>query len=421
MEENQQEKLKNEPSLILSSPQSTESSFTFEDTSATKKIFSLDKRIRAVAGGTSASKTISILIWIIDYCQTPENKNKLVTVTSESYPHLLGGAMLDFQAIMRDGNYWKETSWVRNPRSTYTFETGNKVEFVPFDTYGKAHGGRRDVLFVNEGNYMAYNIVDQLITRTRETVWLDWNPTSEFWFYTDMLGLREDIDFITLTYKDNEALDEATIKEIESHKHLKEWWRVYGLGQLGEIESRIYTGWNNIDSIPEEARLLKYGLDFGYSNDPTTIDAIYKWNDSIIIDEVLHQKRLSNKQIAETLLNIDKATVIADSAEPKSIDEIKSHGIQIIPSVKGKDSVNNGIQLVQAEKIFLTKRSINTWKEYRNYTWLTDKEGTIINTPSPIWNHHMDGIRYALSSGGKKKWTASDPGGVKPYFTGLPV
>ena len=394
--------------------------FSIEDTTATRRIFELTKRIRAVAGGTSASKTISIIIWLIDYCQSPKNKNKLVTVTSESYPHLLGGAMLDFQTIMKDRGYWDDNKWVRNPRTMYTFETTNKIEFVPFDTYGKAHGGRRDVLFVNEGNYMAYNIVDQLITRTRETIWMDWNPTSEFWFYTDMQGLRDDIDFITLTYKDNEALDEATVKEIESHKHLKQWWQVYGLGQLGDLEGKIYTGWNMIDTIPEEARLEKYGLDFGYSNDPTAIDAIYKWNDSLVIDEILHQKRLSNKEISEVILSQDKATVIADSAEPKSIDEIASYGINIIPSVKGKDSVNNGIQVVQGKKIFLTKRSINTWKEYRNYLWQTDKEGKITNDPSPIFNHHMDDIRYAIAGVPTRKWTSSPAGGVLPYFQGMP-
>ena len=394
--------------------------FNIKDTTATKQIFKLTKRIRAVAGGTSASKTISILIWLIDYCQSSKNINKLVTVTSESYPHLLGGAMLDFQTIMKDRGYWNEDRWVKNPRTMYTFETTNKIEFVPFDTYGKAHGGRRDVLFVNEGNYMAYNIVDQLITRTREVIWLDWNPTSEFWFYTDMQGLRDDIDFITLTYKDNEALDKSTIKEIESHKHIKAWWQVYGLGQLGDLEGRIYTGWQIIDEIPKEARLEKYGLDFGYSNDPTAADAIYKWNDSIIIDEVIHQKGLSNKQIAEHFLNIEKAIVVADSAEPKSIDEINEYDVPIIPSVKGKDSVNNGIQVVQTKKIFVTRRSYNTLKEYRNYLWITDKDGKITNKPSPIWNHHMDGIRYAFTSGGLRKWTPSDPGGVLPYHEGLP-
>lgn len=399
----------------------TTATFNIKDTTATKRIFELKKRIRAVAGGTSASKTISILIWLIDYCQSKKNSNKLVTVTSESYPHLLGGAMLDFQTIMKDRGYWKESRWVKNPRTMYTFETTNRIEFVPFDTYGKAHGGRRDVLFVNEGNYMPYNIVDQLITRTREVIWLDWNPTSEFWFYQDMLGLRDDIDFITLTYKDNEALDLATIKEIESHKHLKQWWKVYGLGELGDLEGKIYTGWNQLDELPKEAVLDKYGLDFGYSNDPTAGGAVYKWDGAIILDELIYQKRLSNKQIAEVFLSQDeKAVIVADSAEPKSIDEISSYGLVCIPSAKGKDSVNNGIQVVQNKKVFVTRRSVNLWKEYRNYLWMTDKDGAILNQPSPIFNHHMDWVRYTQTTGQKIKWTASDPGGLKPLYEGMP-
>ena len=237
-----------------------------KDTTATRKIFKLKKRIRAVAGGTSASKTISILVWLIDYAQT--TKGELLTVVSESFPHLSGGAMKDFETIMKSQGYWKDEQWVKTPKPTYTFETGTQLEFLTVDSYSKAHGPRRDVLFMNECNGMEYKIADQLITRTRKIVWLDWNPSSEFWFYTEMLPNRNDIDFITLTYKDNEALDETTIAEIESHKHNKNWWRVYGLGQLGEIEGRIYTGWNIIDEIPHTARLERRGLDFGYSVDP---------------------------------------------------------------------------------------------------------------------------------------------------------
>lgn len=389
------------------------------DTTATKRIFELKKRIRAVAGGTAASKTMSILIWLIDYCQSSDNEGKLATVTSESYPHLLKGAMLDFQKIMKDRGYWKDDLW-HDTKHTYTFETDNKLEFATFDTYSKAHGARRDVLFVNEGNNMPYNIVDQLMVRTRETVWLDWNPTASFWFYEDMLGMRDDIDFITLTYKDNEALDETTIKEIESHKHNRAWWQVYGLGQLGELEGRIYTGWNIIDQVPKEARLEKYGLDFGYSVDPTAADAIYKWNDAIVIDEIIHQKGLSNRQISELFLNLPRASVIADSAEPKSIDEIASYGVPIFPSKKGRDSVNQGIQYVQDQKTFITKRSVNTLKEYRNYLWKVDREGKTTNVPNDIWNHHMDDIRYAVSSGrGSNIWDAGDPGGVAPYIEGV--
>ena len=392
--------------------------FNFVDTTATRKIFELNKRIRAVAGGTSASKTVSILVWLIDYCQS--HKNKLASVISESYPHLLGGAIRDFENIMKDRNYWKDSNWVKNPRTIYTFETGSQLEFFSPDTYGKAHGPRRDVLFGNEVNNLPYNIMDQLIIRTREIVWLDWNPVAEFWFYNEMLGKRDDIDFITLTYKDNEALDATTVAEIESHRNNHAWWQVYGLGQLGELEGRIFTGWGIIDEIPKEARLTRYGLDFGYSNDPSASDALYVYNGAIIIDEILHQKGLQNRQIADIFLNIDRALIIADSAEPKSIDELRSYGLNIIGAQKGKDSVNQGIQYVQGQKVFITKRSVNTLKEYRNYLWLTDKNGIIINEPSPIWNHHMDAIRYGMES---LKTTEpakpqTDFGGVLPYIPG---
>jgi len=397
----------------------------YESTTATEKIKALDKRIRAVAGGTSASKTISILLWLIAYCQTKQSRDKLVTVTSESYPHLLGGAIADFQNIMRDRNYWKDDRWVRNPRTVYTFETGNVMEFVTFDTYGKAHGGRRDVLFVNEGNYMAYNIIDQLMVRTREVVWLDWNPTAEFWFYSEMLDKRDDIDFITLTYLDNEALDLTTISEIESHKNNKAWWDVYGLGKLGQLEGRIYKGWNEVDDIPKEARLVRYGLDFGYSIDPTVIIAIYVYNGAFILDEVTYQKGLSNRTIADILLNKDRALVIADSSEPKSIDEIAEYGVNIIGSRKGAGSVYQGIQYVQDQNISITKRSLRTLKAYRNYLFVKDKQtGKFINEPDDTiheWSNSQDAIRYGLES---LKATAPRPiqtdfGGVKSYMEGM--
>src|ERR1051325_2952507 len=154
-------------------PQSTEEllpkKFNFTDTTATKKIFSLKKRIRAVAGGTAASKTVSILFWLIDYCQTKQSRAKICHVVSESFPHLESGSMLDFQSIMKDRGYWNDARW-HDTKHEYTFETGNKLRFTSVDTYGKAHGPRRDVLFVNECNNLDYNIVDQLITRTREIV-----------------------------------------------------------------------------------------------------------------------------------------------------------------------------------------------------------------------------------------------------------
>jgi phage terminase large subunit len=398
--------------------------FSFQDTQATRKIFSLTKRIRAVCGGTSASKTVSIVIWCIDYCQRLQGKDKLVTVTSESYPHLQKGAMLDFETIMKDRGYWKDENW-NSTRHEYTFETGNKLEFSTFDTYSKAHGARRDVLFVNEGNNMPYNIVDQLMVRTRETVWLDWNPTSEFWFYSEILPKRDDVDFITLTYKDNEALDLVTISEIESHKGNKQWWTVYGLGQLGTLEGRIYQGWVEIDDIPSEAILRRYGQDFGYTNDPTVIEAIYYWNGAYIIDEVAYQKGLSNKSIADILLNRERAMVVADSAEPKSIQEIYDYGINIVGAKKGQGSVLQGIQWVQGLKIFITKRSVRTLKGYRNYLFTQDpKTGKFINEPDDTiheWSNPMDAVRYGLDSFRPLQPTVqnNDTGGVNPFIPGI--
>ena len=368
--------------------------FRFSDTTATRKVFELKKRIRAVAGGTSASKTISILVWLIDYCQSPKNKNKVCTVTSESYPHLEGGAILDFKSIMQDRGYWDDSQW-NETKHVYKFGS-NTLEFKSMDKYGKAHGPRRDVLFVNEANNLKYDIVDQLMVRTRETVWMDWNPTSEFWFYTEMLGNRDDIDFITLTYKDVECLDDVTIREIESHKNNKNWWRVYGLGLMGEVEGRIYGGWQIIDDIPHEARLERYGLDFGYTNDPSAIVAVYKYNNGLIFDEILYQKGLSNKDLADVILNLDRALVICDSAEPKSIHELVVYGLPALACKKGKDSVVHGIQRIQYQKVSITKRSINMLKEYRNYMWEQDKDGKFINSPIDFNNHCLDAARYAV-------------------------
>lgn len=380
------------------------------DTTATRKIFSLKKRIRAVSGGTSASKTISILVWIIDYGQS--TKNEIVTVVAESFPHLNLGAIRDFKSIMASSGYWDDSRW-NESNHTYTFPGKTVLEFISFDKFGKAHGPRRDVLFINEANNLPYNIVDQLITRTRKIVWMDWNPSNEFWFYTEMLGKRDDVDFITLTYKDNEALDEVTIHEIESHKDNAAWWTVYGLGQLGEVEGRIYTGWQIIDSIPHEARLARRGLDFGYSVDPTVIVDIYEYNGGFIVDENTYQKGLSNKSIADILLAQDgRVLTVADSAEPKSIQEIKDYGVNIIGATKGQGSVSQGISFVQAQKISVTSRSVKTIKAYRNYLNRKGNDGKFVNEPDDTiheWSNPMDAIRYGLSSYKPKVEEKLDP------------
>ena len=364
--------------------------------SAYLHIKSLKKRIRAVQGGTGASKTVSIILWLIALAQS-DKKPTLTSIVSESFPHLRRGAMRDFLLILHEHNYFQDLRWDKT-NNIYTFETGSQIEFFSVDQPEKVRGARRDRLFINECNNIPFNAFEELEVRTKEFVFLDWNPVSEFWFYNEVLGRREDLDHITLTYLDNEALSQEIKDSIETRRNRSGWWIVYGLGQLGSIEGKIYKDWAIIDEIPHEARLERYGLDFGYTNDPTAIVAVYYYNGGYILDEVLYAKGMSNKQIADTFLNKKKALVIADSAEPKSIDEIKIYQLNIIPTKKGKDSVRQGIQIVQDQPISITKQSVNILKEYRNYLWETDKDGKILNEPEHIWSHSMDAIRYAMSS-----------------------
>jgi phage terminase large subunit len=368
----------------------------FSITNATRKIAKLKKRIRAIQGGTSAGKTIGIIQVLIDLAQR-DTTPTLTSITSESLPHLKRGAMRDFLMIMQEHKYFKDARWNKSD-FTYTFETGSKIEFFSTDQPDKVRGPRRDRWFGNEINHIALETAEQMEVRTKDFIIWDWNPTNEFWFYTDILGKRDDVDHLILTYRDNEALDREIVKSIESRKNRKGWWQVYGEGMLGEVEGKIYKDWQIIDSIPFEARLERFGLDFGYSNDPSSLVAVYKYNGGYILDEIIFQKGLSNKQLADTILNQEQALVIADSAEPKSIDEIKSYGVNIIPTLKGKDSVCNGIQMVQDQRISVTKRSVNIIHEYRNYLWLTDKNGKILNEPEHTFSHSMDAIRYALTS-----------------------
>lgn len=369
----------------------------FIRTTATRKIMGMKKRIRIVQGGSSASKTISILLYLIALAQT-DKKKTLTSICSESIPHLKRGAIRDFKNIMVEHGYWKDDNW-NTTDSMYTFETGSQIEFFSTDNGDKLRGARRDRLFINECNNVSFEAFEQLEIRTSEFIYLDYNPSNEFWVQTELMGNRTDLDFIIITYKDNEALGDSIVQALEQRKDRKGWWQVYGLGQLGEIEGKIYRDWLIIDSVPHEAVLERYGLDFGYTNDPTAIVAVYRYNGGYILDEICFQKGLSNKQIADIIANQPgQALTIADSAEPKSIDELSSYGVSTFGAEKGRDSIKNGIQIVQMQRISVTKRSINIIKEYRNYLWMTDKNNKVIEVPEGGYDHTMDAIRYALTS-----------------------
>lgn len=396
----------------------------FEETTATKKIKKLDKRLRAVAGGTSASKTVSILLYLIAKAQY-DKKPSLTSVVSESFPHLRKGAMRDFLEIMQSHGYFKDDLWSKTD-FTYTFETGSKLEFFSADQPGKVRGPRRDRLFVNEVNNVPKETFDQLVLRTREFVFADWNPVADFYIYEDY-GINDDpisveaghVDFIILTYKDNEALDQEIVDEIERRKLNKQFWRVYGEGKRGEMEGRVFTGWKPIDEIPHEARLERRGLDFGYSNDPTAIVDIYYYNGGYILDEQLYRKGMSNKMIADYLNNLPSPNtiVMCDSAEPKSIDELRTYGVPALAVNKGRGSVNQGIQYVQDKRISYTKKSLNLAKEYRNYLWDEDKDGHRINKPVDIFNHLLDAVRYGFEGMRPKKKQQTTSGNLTSLWS----
>lgn len=372
----------------------------FQKTTATKKILALEKRIRAVQGGSSASKTISILLYLIARAQHDTEKT-LTSVVSESIPHLKRGALRDFKNVMQAHHYWADSNWNATD-SIYTFETGSQIEFFSTDNGDKLRGARRDRLFMNEANNCTFEAFEQLEIRTKDFIFLDWNPSNSFWFYEEILGKREDVEHIILTYKDNEALDPQIVEALEQRKNRKGWWQVYGLGLLGEVEGKIYKDWQIIDEVPHEARLERRGLDFGYTNDPTVIEDIYYYNGGYIIDEICYQKGLSNRSIADLILATERPDVltIADSAEPKSIEEIREYGVNIVGAIKGPGSVSKGIQTVQDQKISITKRSVRTIKAYRNYLFYVDRNGVVTNDPDDSvheWSNSMDAIRYGFS------------------------
>lgn len=363
-------------------------------TTAINKILGLNKFVRAIKGGTSAGKTFGVIPVLIHTCA--KHPLKEVSVVSESLPHLKRGAIRDFKKIMQVSGRWLASRW-NATESRYTFKNGSFIEFFSADDDTKLRGARRDILYINECNNVTFNAYTELAMRTKECIYLDWNPVNEFWFNEEVEN-DDNVDFITLTYKDNEAAPESAVdfilrakEKAKTSEYWANWYNVYGLGLQGSLEGVVFGNWKTIPSIPSEARLLGCGLDFGYSNDPTALIAVYKYNDTRILHEVLYKKGMVNQEIAPF---IPKETVWADSAEPKSIEEIRRLNVDIRPVEKGRDSIMFGIQTMQTQEYLVTESSTSLIKELRNYCYDTDKNGKTLNKPIDDYNHAIDAVRY---------------------------
>jgi phage terminase large subunit len=374
-------------------------------TTAIRKILRLRNRIKIIQGGTSAGKTFGILPILIS--KAAKRPLMEISVVAESIPHLRRGALKDFLSMMKSGFRYVDKRFNKS-LLRYDFDNGSYIEFFSADDSSKLRGARRDILYINECNNIEFEAYNELAIRTKREIYLDFNPANEFWVHTELKN-EPDTDFVVLTYKDNEALDKGIVKEIEKNRlkgltssYWANWWNVYGLGEMGSLQGVVFSNWKQIDTIPTEARLLGYGVDFGYTADPTSIIEVYTYNGQRILNEICYQTGLVNTEIAKKLQK--NIIAYADSAEPKSVEEIRRTGQMIKGVTKGLDSVNFGIQIMQSQEYLVTSQSTNLIKELRSYCWDKDRSGKQINKPIANYNHAIDAVRYhEMESLGKGK------------------
>lgn len=373
-------------------------------TSSLEKIQTLfcedDYRIIVAQGGTSAGKTISILGILLDYAVT--HAGKVVSIVSDTLPNLRKGAMRDFLNICAETGILEVATWNKT-ESTLTLPNSTVIEFFSTDMLG-ALGARRDVLYVNEANRITWDTFSQLEVRTREKIIIDFNPVNEFWAHRELVNntSRSDVAFIKVTYRDNEALDEATKQAIELRRGdgTSNWWRVYGEGEIGSLEGNVYEGWLPLDVAEiRKGKLIRYGLDFGYSNDETALVSVYELQDGSlgIIQEVYERGILASKY-TETLMshNIDPSVlIVADGARPEIIADLKNNGFRCVAARKDAGSVMRGIGYVQEYKIYYFGQALE--REYLTYAWRKKRStGETIDEPQDGNDHCMDALRYAI-------------------------
>lgn len=356
-------------------------------------------RIIANKGGTRSTKTWSLLQLMLIIATS---QKVLISIVSESMPHLRKGAMRDMERILDNAKLVEDKHYQRNrTENTLTFPNGGMVEFFSVDSYTKVHGAQRDYLFINECNNIEWEIYRQLAIRTSKVVFLDWNPRSAFWWDERLEG-RGDSILIKSTYLDNPFLSASQIAEIESNKGDENWWRVYGLGENGSVEGLVYSRYRIVQSIPSTGKMRFYCIDFGFTNDPTAILRVTLQGGELWIEELAYQVGMLNKDIAEVLVNSGATrldNIVADSAEPKSIAEINAiSGLNIKATTKGQGSIVAGIGAVQAYQLNVMSDALGLIEELRNYSWKKDINGNYLNIPVDKYNHALDALRYGVTT-----------------------
>lgn len=353
-------------------------------------------KIVANQGGTRSGKTYSILqLLIFEYAL--KQTGRIFTIVRKTLPSIKLTVLRDFLEILDTHDMYDETA---HNKSDHTYKlNGNLFEFVSLDQPQKKRGAKRNILFCNEANELTYEDFFQLLVRTEEKIYLDYNPSdAHHWLYDKVIP-RDDCTFIKSTYRDNPFLPQTLVQEIERLKTTDDnYWRVYGLGERGQSQSLVFSRFNEVKDV--QGKFIAYGLDWGYSSDPTALVAIYKDEDNLYIHELLHERGLTNQDIAEKLrgLGIDRRDEIyADSAEPKSIEELHRMGFNCKPCIKGKGSIELGIDTLRRHTLHVTETSLNLINELRNYKYIQDKSGRLTNKPVDAFNHLIDATRYACS------------------------
>ncbi len=361
-----------------------------------KNVSAFNSGVRRIVnkGGTSSSKTISILQILLLIAQKRQESGVTISIVSETLPHLKLGAIRDFDRILKQEELFEGRDYELS-NHIYTFGK-SIIEFFSADIE-KATGPRRDILYLNECNNISFKVVSELEQRTNQVIFYDYNPVELFWIEDQVLNLpSSEFVLIKSNYLDNQFLPRSIAKEIElKASRDPNYKRVHVDVEYGVYEGLIFQNWTMVDAMPP-SRLVQYGMDFGFTNDPTTLYDVRLQAGQWWVDELLYQSGMTNPEIIRFLKSspVGRDEIIADSAEPKTIEEIRRAGFFITPSVKGPDSIRAGIELIKSYPLNVTKRSVNLIKELRNYKWKTNKDGNSMNIPIDFFNHGIDPIRY---------------------------